>query len=58
MKEDFRRHSVTPDGHGADKRQAIPGFREASGGSQKCNCAIHQMHSLLPACVECEIKCT
>ncbi len=51
MTEDFRRHSVMPDGYRADKRQA-------AGGSQKCNCAIHQMHSLLPAWLECEIKCT
>lgn len=58
MKEDSRRHCVMPDGYRADKREALPGFGEATGGSQTCNCAIHQMHSLLPAWLECEIKCT
>lgn len=58
MTEDFRRHSVMPDGYRADKRKVFPGFGEATGSSQKCNCAIHQMNSLLPAWVECEIKCT
>lgn len=52
MKEDFRRHSVMPDGYGADKRKVFPGFGEATGSSQKCNCAIHQMNYLLPGLFE------
>lgn len=42
MKEDFRRRSVMPDCYRANKREAIPRFEEANGGSQKRNCAIHQ----------------